>query len=140
MKNLSGNGVSKVWIEGNYVYKEQPKFLTDNEWYALDVMRSSNMVPYAWRHGLEVIKMMLLKPDPHPPPNPLHWYDVILSTLRSRELRHGDLTRPHLIFQEGNPYIIDWGESRYLYDPRPDKRPEGDEYWLMETLKTYGRS
>lgn len=135
---ISDNGVSKVWREGNYIYKSQPKFMTDNEWHSLEVLRSSHLVPYAWRHGLEVIKMELIVVDQFPPREPMIWYDTILNTLRSREIRHGDLTRPHILFREGHPIIIDFGESRWIHDPRPDKRPEGDEYWLRETLRKYG--
>lgn len=138
MKILTDNGVSKVWVDDGHIFKSQPKFLTDNEWYGLDILKSSGLVPLVDRVGIELIKMELITPDPEPPVDPMWWYTIILTMIRSHDLRHGDLTRYHLLWRDGRPIVIDWAESRCLQDPRPDKRREGDEYWLRETLSNYG--
>jgi tRNA A-37 threonylcarbamoyl transferase component Bud32 len=58
----------------------------------------------------------------------------ILAALKEAGIRHGDLTTYAIIVLKNRPYIIDFAESRLWNDPRPDKRPEGDEYWLTRSL------
>ena len=128
---------STVWREGDFIFKKQPKFLTDNEWYAIDLLSSTHIVPAAERIEDDLIKMEFIETDIFPPDDLMMWYPIILTTLRSHELRHGDLSRPHILFRNKRPIILDFSESRYMYDPRPDKRPEGDEYWLKKTLENY---
>lgn len=60
---------------------------------------------------------------------------IFLELLSDLEIRHGDLTRPHIFIINDSPVIIDWAESRMWDDPRPDKRREGDEYWMMRTIR-----
>ena len=128
---------STVWREGDFIFKRQPKFLTDNEWYALDLLSSTHIVPVAERIDDELIKLEFVEADAFPPDDLMKWFPVILTTLESYKLRHGDLTRPHILFRNKILILLDFSESRYIYDPRPDKRPEGDKHWLRDTLENY---
>jgi len=60
----------------------------------------------------------------------------LLDAMKKRGLRHGDLTSYSVIPVLNRPMIIDWAESRMLDDPRPDKRPEGDAFWLRRTMES----
>ena len=132
---LSGNSCSKVWKKDQWIYKKQPKFMTDNEVYALLVMKPTGFVPVFEQVGVELIRMKILKPEPVTDKNKFRLNcSGFLNTMRTKELRHGDLTFPH-IFPTGNmPVVIDWAESRFWDDPRPDKRREGDLYWMNKTM------
>ena len=134
---ISDNGVSKVWLENGHIYKRQPKTNTDNEWYALEVLAATGYVPRAERVDIELIRMEDLgQSEPVTDATEfMRHLPIILQTLEGYALRHGDLTKYALIVKNNKPYIIDWGESRHWYDPRPDKRREGDEYWLTKTME-----
>jgi len=58
----------------------------------------------------------------------------VLTALIEAGVRHGDLTHYAVIVKDNKPFLIDFAESRLMGDPRPDKRPEGDRYWLHKTL------
>jgi aminoglycoside phosphotransferase (APT) family kinase protein len=121
---ISDNGVSKVWREGDYVFKSQPKFMTDNEIWCLKTMYESGGVPLAEKVDIELIRM-----------------EYIPEELDKIGIRHGDLTRPNMIFNGNDLYVLDWAESRLSCDPREDKRPKGDEWWMRETIReTFQRS
>ena len=134
---ISDNGVSKVWRENGHIYKQQPKTMTDNEWYALQVLADTGYVPKAELVDIETIRMEDLgQSEPVTDVEEfMRHLHTILQHLRLCALRHGDLTKYALIVKNNKPYIIDWGESRHWYDPRPDKRREGDEYWLTKTME-----
>jgi len=134
MINLSGNSVSTVTQDGIYIFKKQPKYLADNEWYALETLRPTGLVPIAWRIDDETIQMECLVSNPvYDPDKFLKNCDWALGVILNKGLRHGDITTPHVFVASDMPIIIDWGESRIIGDPRPDKRREGDEYWLIKT-------
>lgn len=134
---VSDNGVSRVWREGGFVYKRQPKYLTDNEIYALQVLFPTGYVPWAERTSIDTIKMEDLgNPEPVTDKTAFMAHlPLVLDALKSCSLRHGDLTVYAVIVKENRPIIIDWAESRTWYDPRPDKRREGDRYWLTRTME-----
>lgn len=136
--DLSGNGVSQVWRDGLWIYKRQPKYLTDNEIWCYEQMMPTGYVPFAEQIDIELIRIRYVERN-----------DVvidrvgfightvkILRAMRKVGIRHGDLTLPHVIpaGAEERPYIIDWAESRVGCDPRSDKRREGDAYWLKKTM------
>jgi len=134
---ISDNGISKVWREQGWVYKQQPKYLTDNEWYALQVLRPTGYVPYAKKMNIELIRMKDLGPG-EPVTDCAAFMEhlpKVLAMLKEYGLRHGDLTKYAIIVKGNRPMIVDWAESRTWYDPRPDKRREGDEYWLEKTMR-----
>lgn len=135
---ISNNGVSKVWRENGHVYKKQPKYMTDNEAYALQVLSSSGYVPKAEQVDIETIRMEDLgKSEPVTDTEEfMSHLPKVLAALQAVALRHGDLTVYAVIVKGNKPYIIDWGESRHWYDPRPDKRREGDKFWLTKTMKS----
>jgi hypothetical protein len=54
---ISDNGISKVWRDGSWVYKKQPKTRTDNEIYALQHLYDTGYVPYAEQVSIDIIKM-----------------------------------------------------------------------------------
>lgn len=134
---LSDNGISKVWREGAWVYKRQPKYLTDNEFYALSVLEYTGYVPrYVERIDVSTVRMEFIKSAPitNCATFKAH-YEPILSVLRRNGLRHDDLTT-YAVLNRGNcPVLIDWAESRTIDDPRSSKRSEGDAYWLKYTLE-----
>ena len=127
---------SKLWREGDYIYKWQPKFLTENELWCFAEMYTSGFVPSVERVELEVIKMEFIEGE-----DPTNWKELlenannVLYALRAVGIRHGDLTRPNVLVKYNQPFLIDFAESRLTSDPRPDKRPEGDRYWLIRTIR-----
>lgn len=136
--NLSGNSVSRVWRDGDLIYKEQPKFLADNEIWCLQKMYPSGFVPSSHRVDTEVIGMRYIKPTPVTARRTfMSYYEKVLRALREAGIRHGDLTIYSVIPSANKPYLIDFAESRLFGDPRPDKRPEGDEYLLLRTMEQY---
>jgi len=126
---------STVYTDGIFIYKQQPKYLTDNEMWCLSELYGHGFVPKAERVGVELIKMELIEDQPVTNTEKfIFLVDAILPSLATVGIRHGDLTRPHILARDNKPYVIDWGESRHWDDPRPDKRPEGDEHWLYKTV------
>lgn len=138
MTVVSDNGVSKVWRRDGHIYKKQPKFMADNEIYALQVLAPTGYVPKAKRVDKETIRMEDLGQS-EPVTNAQEFMShlpKVLQALEDAALRHGDLTTYAVIVKGNKPYIIDWGESRHWYDPRPDKRREGDRHWLTKTMQS----
>ena len=138
MINLSGNSISKVWRQHGYICKRQPKFLCENEIWCLQHMYHSGYVPFVQDRINEDTIIMedlgkgekIINRDVF-----MAHLERILRSLKLHGIRHGDLTEPNIIVRNDIPYIIDFAESRLLDDPRPDKRPEGDEYWLKKTMQ-----
>jgi RIO-like serine/threonine protein kinase len=136
MQLISDNGISKVWRDGDFVVKEQPKYLTDNEWYALQLLKDTGLVPQAEKINISTIKIEYIENESIVDPTAFHnncW--AALEALKKHDIRHGDLTKYAIRVRDNAPVIIDWAESRYRYDPRPDKRRGGDAYWLDKTIK-----
>lgn len=126
---------SIVRRSGQWVYKSQPKYLTDNAIYALRAMYPSGYVPYAEQTSIDIIRMEFVKRTSLTNPDEfLSHYEPLLTAMREAGLRHGDLTEYAVIVRDNKPIIIDWAESRLWDDPRPDKRPEGDAHWLRLTM------
>jgi RIO-like serine/threonine protein kinase len=136
MKLISDNSVSKVWREDDWVYKRQPKFLTDNEWYALRLLADTGLVPEAEKVDISTVRLRYVKNESVTDAASFmsHYRDV-LATLETHKIRHGDLTCFSVLVKDNKPILIDWAESRYWDDPRPDKRREGDAYWLDKTMR-----
>lgn len=138
MINLSGNSISTVWRQDGWIYKKQPKYLCDNEFWCLLEMSATGYVPTPCRRIDEETIMMEDLGDSHlviDDDNFLYHYYVVLQMLKRCGIRHGDLTEYSLIVKDDKPYLIDFAESRLWDDPRPDKRPEGDAFWLRQTMK-----
>lgn len=136
--NLSGNDISRVWRseDGLFIYKHQPKFLCDNEWWCLVQLSWTGYVPQAERVNHETIKMDYIPNDPVLNNEAfMDHHDRILDILAEAGIRHGDLTKYAIRVMDDKPYLIDFAESRLVCDPRPDKRPEGDAYWLKRTME-----
>lgn len=133
---LKTTGHSFVWIEDGWVYKQQHKFMTDNELYFIELLAPTGYVlPYErldtttfrTRHIQNKPITSVAKFASHITP--------IFTMLGKYGVRHGDLTEYAILVENNHPYIIDWAESRLLGDPRPDKRPEGDTFWLRKTFE-----
>ena len=134
-KNLSGNNVSRVHRGGLWVYKSQPKFLTDNEIWCFQQMKSSGYVPDAEQVSMETIRTLYIENEPVTDATSfLSHVGLVLSALRAAGIRHGDLTEYSILVKDNRPYLIDFAESRLWEDPRLDKRREGDVYWIRETM------
>ncbi len=137
MKMIKDFPCSRVWVgdDGN-IYKWQPKFLTENEIWCLETLVHSGFVPKAERFELEIIRMGFIKDEAPTDTKILLWnVDNVLETLTLWGIRHGDLTRPNVLIRDNKPILLDFSESRLTSDPRPDKRPEGDRYWLTRTIQ-----
>lgn len=135
---LAESGISRVWIQGDgYVYKRQPKFMTDSEYWILKQLEPTAYVPqYIEQCGIELIKMEYIKPESITDIQEfMSHYDIVLWHLNKVGVRHGDLTHKNLLIKDNKPIMIDFSESRMACDVRPDKRPEGDEYWLKYAMQ-----
>lgn len=137
-----------VWEDGGCIWKRQPKYLMDNEVHALSLICPSGWAPEFYRVELELLRMQKLVSTPITDPVIFrHRCNLFLEEMKKVGLRHGDLTVPHLFHVRNWPMIIDWSESRIEGDPRPDKRREGDLYWMQmscekvieKRLDFYGR-
>jgi len=143
MRIISDDGVSKVWRGGSLIYKNQPKFMTDNELWILDKLQPYGFTPVAVQVDTETIIMEYLEPDPLQSFNfgdLRNQADNILYVLKREGIRHGDLTEKNLIVSKGRLYVIDFAESRLATDPRPDKRPEGDSHWIHYTIALWEKT
>lgn len=128
---------SVVWLENGRVYKSQPKFLTDNEYYFLRVMQNSGYVPGDVVHeGIELVSMEYVRHEPVTDPEEF-WrhFSPVLQAMRDRGIRHGDLTEYSVLVNNNKPVIIDWAEARIATSPIESKRPDGDSYWLRRTMR-----
>ena len=139
--DLSGNSVSRVWIESekgseSRLFKNSPKHLMDNEVYALKVLEFTGFVPKFIQIDDETICMEIIKEEDITDVEKFKKACLnFMNSIRIHQLRHGDLTRPHIIPVNNSLVVIDWAESRLWNDPRPDKRREGDWFWLRTTMK-----
>jgi RIO-like serine/threonine protein kinase len=139
MKIIKEDKFSIVWRSGDWVYKQQHEFLHRNELWCYQRMYPTGYVLLAEEHNRNTIKMPYVDSISHP----FGWelkphYRPILDALKFAGIRHGDLTKYALLFpveDERRVYVIDFAESRLWDDPRPDKRPEGDGYWLHRTMR-----
>jgi RIO-like serine/threonine protein kinase len=136
-ENLSGNSVSFVWREGDTIFKRQPKYLADNENWALIQPALADYVPrFLARVDKETVKMEFIQNEPVTDGATfLSHYWRVLEALKAAGLRHGDLTEYSVLVRGNCPVLIDWAESRTWDDPRPDKRRAGDAYWLKKTME-----
>ena len=128
---------SVVWIENGKVYKSQPKFLTDNEYYFLSAMRNSGYVPVnVVREGVELISMEYIESELVTDATAFwqHFHPV-LQAMVDRNIKHGDLTEYSVLVRNNKPVIIDWAEARIGTSPIELKRPRGDSYWLRRTMR-----
>lgn len=128
---------SRVWVLGNTVYKSQPKYLTDNEFYFLTAMEDTGYVPLrVRREGIELISMEYVVQTPVTDGTEfLSHYVPVLTALRNKGIKHGDLTTYSVLARNNRPVLIDFAESRWIGDPIPTKRRESDAYWLRRTMK-----
>lgn len=127
---------SKVWRVDNYVYKSQPKYLMDNEIWCMSTMYESGYVPKCKRLDVELMRMDYIAQTPVSDIKQfMHHALAFIRKLKGAGIRHGDLTAPHVIPFNNSVFVIDWAESRIWGDPRPDKREEGDMYWMEKTIK-----
>ena len=55
--------------------------------------------------------------------------------LERRGIVHGDLTRINVLVRDNVPVLCDFDQSRYRNEDRPDKRPEGDAYWIAQLIE-----
>lgn len=133
---ISDNGVSQVWRGEGVVYKRSIPFLIENELWCLQRAEEVGIfVPHATRFDISTIMMEDLGESEPVLDCERFWQhsDKLIALLKRAGIRHGDLTTQAVIVKDNKPYIIDWAESRLADDPRPDKRPEGDIYWIDRT-------
>lgn len=134
---VSDNKISRVYLYDDWIYKRSIPYLIENEYSYLYQLWPSGYVPKAYRYDKFTLQIQYLgKSEPVTDPELfMKHINKFLTLLKFHGFRHGDLTTPHVIVKANRPYIIDWAESRIWGDNAPDKRPEGDEYWLLETAR-----
>lgn len=140
MKKLSERDrTSTVWYDNTtgLVFKSSPKFLIDNEVHFLHKLAGSGYVPTpVIRHEVELISMPYIDNEPVTDAREfMKHLPQVLGFLMAADCRHGDLTEYAVRVVNNKPIIIDFGESRPWFSPLPDKRREGDRYWLKQTME-----
>ena len=128
-----------VWKYRGRLWKQQPKYLTDNEMAFLTAMQiyGARYVPNnIVRHDIETISMdfIINEPVTNSAKFMAHFQPVI-DALREANIRHGDLTEYAVLVRENAPVLIDFSESRWFDDPMPSKRREPDSIMLMRTMR-----
>lgn len=127
---------SEVHRDGQWVYKKQSKFMTDNEIWILRQLHPTGYVPFAEQIDPETIRLEYIEETPVTDIKAVtNHFKRILGVLSAYGIRHGDLTGANILIKDNHPYVIDFSESRLTDDPRPDKRREGDEYHLFKYLR-----
>lgn len=134
---MTDNGISAVYNgRDGYIYKRSIPYLIENEISFMDKMNDTAFVPMFSRHDRYTIRLEKLEPLIIFDKNMfMQSCQMFLFELHARQIRHGDLTKPHIFAKHDRIVVIDWAESRWATDPAPDKRPEGDEYWLNKTME-----
>lgn len=133
---LSDNGISKVWREGDWVFKRQPSFMTTNDIWCLETLYGTGFVPIVKQVEIELIKLEYIENEPVTDCNLFRYLmDQALRALKEKGIRHGDMTEKNILVRDNKPYLIDFAESRLACDPRPDKRTEGDDFWFEKTAE-----
>lgn len=135
---------SKVVLKNGAIYKTQPKYLADNEYYFLRHMHVSNgslYVPQVFGYdGLETIKMSYIEPEDITDTDKfMSHLPKVLDALEKAGIRHGDLTEYAVIPHNNRPIIIDFAEARWISDPIPPKRPEPDAVLLERAMRKYAQ-
>jgi RIO-like serine/threonine protein kinase len=130
---------STVWLDRStgLVFKSSPKFLLDNEVYFLTKLSGSGYVPTpVTRHEVELISMPYIENEPVTDAREfMKHLPLVMGFLMAADCRHGDLTEYAVRVSNNRPILIDFGESRPWFSPLPDKRREGDRYWLTKTME-----
>lgn len=131
----------RIWRQDGWVYKQQHPYITDNESWMLERLADSRYVLKAKRVDEDTLAIEDLGDQE------ASWISItdtaafmyhlprVLSALHDAGIRHGDLTALAIIVVGNRPMLIDFAQSRLIGDPRPDKRPEGDKYWLTRTMR-----
>lgn len=134
-KLLSDNSISLVWRTTPWIYKRSIPYLIETELAMLTTMKGV-YVPVVERYDKYTLKILDVGES-----EPITDTDLFISNcthfltvMAMRGVRHGDLTPPHVIVKNNSPIVIDWAESRVFADPAPDKRKEGDNYWMHSTM------
>jgi RIO-like serine/threonine protein kinase len=128
---------SIVWLENGRIYKSQPKYNTDNEYYFLQTLADSGYVPQDVRQeDVELISMEYIPPQEVTDPGEFssHYWPIIWM-LEEKGIRHGDLTEYSVLVKDNTPIMIDFAESRWLSDSIPPKRPESDKELLHKAME-----
>lgn len=138
MTLISDNGISVVHrASDGFIYKRSVPYLINNEYTFLQELWSTDFVPKCERHDKYTLKIRDLG-ESEPVIDRDRFVircEQFFRALKALGIRHGDLTRPHIIVKNHTPKVIDWAEARWACDKAEDKRPEGDEYWLRKTME-----
>jgi hypothetical protein len=138
VEKISDNGVSMVYVADDlFIYKRSIPYLIENEFAFLTALADTGFVPACSRYDMYTLQMENLFGS-MPITCSFTFVDSckrFLVALEQKGIRHGDLTKPHVIVRNNEIRVLDWAESRRDGDPAPDKRPEGDEYWMNKTME-----
>lgn len=137
---IKNTNCSQVYLHENWIYKRSVPF-AENEYRWLKALEDSEYVPKAQWLGDSTFRTEYLGDHQE------SWASVtgmdefmsheepLLRALQEAGVRHGDLTRLAIIVRDNKPMLIDFAQSRALDSSQPDKRPEGDSYWLRRTMQ-----
>ena len=127
---------TKVWRDGDRLFKKMPKYHADNEMYFLGILEHTGYVPRnAIRESLEHVSMeYIVNRKPTDVDEFMSHYERVLDALKKHNVRHGDLTRYSVLARDNKPVLIDFAEARLLDSPIPSKRPEPDSELLLEAM------
>lgn len=135
---LSDNGISMVYIGGDQmIYKRSIPYFIHNEMAFLHKLKNTGYVPQYERYDKYTLQLenFGLSQEITDIEAFVQSCLAFMFVIGSIGIRHRDLTRPHIIVVDNKIKVIDWAESRWEHDPAPDKRAEGDEYWMDKTMK-----
>jgi tRNA A-37 threonylcarbamoyl transferase component Bud32 len=121
----------------NFYYKRSIPYLIENELAFLKALGHTNFVPAVFRYDMYTLKIEDIG-ESMPIEDEATFADdchFFLATLGMEGIRHGDLTKPHIIVRHDRIKVIDWAEARWANDPAPDKRPPNDKYWMTKTME-----
>lgn len=134
---LSNNKIAKVYRGHNgWIYKRSIPFLIENELWCLEKMQDTGFVPEVKRYDKYTLQIEDLGESDQVFDKELFRANMynLYGSLRRKGIRHGAITKYAIIVKKDWPYLIDFAESRLIDDPRPDKRKEGDRFWIERTI------
>lgn len=108
-----------------------------NAWRFLQALKDTPFVPTPWElvEG-HLLRMEYIEETPITDTELARRYAIqLINVLRQRNIVHGDLTDPNIIFRDNVPVAIDWDQSNFaVSEVRPQKRPKPDIVHLMPVL------
>jgi predicted Ser/Thr protein kinase len=144
--SLSDNGISMVYRitvfnnareEGTFILKRSIPYLIENEAAFLNVMQYSGYVPRFDRYDKYTLRIEDLGHSEQVTDWKVFRENCanLLYALKTHSVRHGDITEQAVIISYNKPHLIDFAESRWKFDPAPNKQRKSDTELMSEFIK-----